>query len=91
MTHQEAKSIARHLGLTLRKVRSGDYRVNFREGKESTAYYTDTLEDAVRAAIEMARTRGEARPHRVSSPEQRAKSNKSCTDAKRPRSRSKAP
>ena len=55
MTHQEAKSIARHLGLTLRKVRSGDYRVNFREGKESTAYYTDTLEDAVRAAIEMAR------------------------------------
>jgi hypothetical protein len=60
MTHQEAKSIARHLGLTLRKVRSGDYRVNFREGKESAAYYTDTLEDAVRAAIEMARTRGES-------------------------------
>jgi hypothetical protein len=28
MTLQEAKSIARHLGLTLRKVRSGDYRVN---------------------------------------------------------------
>ena len=55
MTLQEAKSIARHLGLILRKVRSGDYRVNFREGKESTAYYTDTLEDAVRAAIEMAR------------------------------------
>ena len=59
MTHQEAKSIARHLGLTLRKVRSGDYRVNFRDGKESTAYYTDTLEDAVQMAIEMARTRGE--------------------------------
>jgi hypothetical protein len=60
MTHQEAKSIARHLGLTLRKVRSGDYRVNFRDGKDSTAYYTDTLDDAVRAAIEMARTRGES-------------------------------
>ena len=29
MTHHEAKSIARHLGLTLRKVHSGDYRVNF--------------------------------------------------------------
>jgi len=26
MTLQEAKSIARHLGFTLRKVRSGDYR-----------------------------------------------------------------
>ena len=55
MTLQEAKSIARHLGLTLGHVRSGDYRVNFRDGKESTAYYTDTLEDAVRMAIEMAR------------------------------------
>jgi hypothetical protein len=31
MTLQEAKAIARHLGLTLRKVHSGDYRVNFRE------------------------------------------------------------
>jgi hypothetical protein len=37
ITLQEAKSIARHLGLTLRQVRSGDYRVNFRDGDESTA------------------------------------------------------
>ena len=36
MTLQEAKSIVRHLGFTLRKVRSGDYRVNFRDGNEST-------------------------------------------------------
>ena len=57
MTLQEAKSIARHLGLTLRGVRSGDYRVNFRDGNEMTAYYTDNLEDAVKTAIEMARTR----------------------------------
>ena len=57
MTLQEAKSIARHLGLTLRKIRSGDYRVNFREGNEMTAYYTDNLEDAVKAAVEMARKR----------------------------------
>jgi len=28
-------------------VRSGDYRVNFRDGNETTAYYTDNLEDAV--------------------------------------------
>jgi hypothetical protein len=55
MTLQEAKSIARHLGLTLRKVRSGDYRVNFRDGNETTAYYTDNLEDAVNTAVEMAR------------------------------------
>jgi hypothetical protein len=57
MTLQEAKSIARHLGLTLRKVRSGDYRVNFRDGNETTAYYTDSLENAVDTAVEMARKR----------------------------------
>jgi len=57
MTLQEAKSIARHLRLTLRTVRSGDYRVNFRDGNETTAYYTDDLEDAVSAAVEMARKR----------------------------------
>ena len=53
----EAKSIARHLGLTLRKVRPGEYRVNFRDGNETTAYYTDNLEDAVNTAVEMARRR----------------------------------
>jgi len=57
MTLQGAKSIARHLGLTLRTVRSGDYRVNFRDGNETTAYYTDSLEDAVNTAVEMARRR----------------------------------
>jgi len=57
MTLQEAKSIARHLGLTLRQVRSGAYRVNFRDGNETTAYYTDNLDDAVNTAIEMARER----------------------------------
>ena len=57
MTLQKAKSIARHLGLTLREVCSGDYRVNFRDGNESTAYYKDDLEDAVNTAVEMARRR----------------------------------
>ena len=56
-TLQEAKSIARHLRLTLRKVRSGHFRVNFRDGNETTAYYTDNLEDAVKTAVEMARKR----------------------------------
>src|SRR5262249_59356985 len=53
MTLQQAKSIARHLGLTLRNVRSGDYRVNFRDGNETTAYYTDNLEDAVNTQVEI--------------------------------------
>jgi hypothetical protein len=47
MRLQQAKSIARHFGLTLRELCSGDYRVNFRDGNETTAYYTDNLEDAV--------------------------------------------
>ena len=57
MTLQEAKSIARHLGLTLRKLRSGDYRVNLRDGNETTAYYTDNLEVAVNTGAEMIRKR----------------------------------
>jgi hypothetical protein len=57
MTLQKAKSIARHFGLTLRQLRSGNYRVNFRDGNETTAYYADNLEDAVNTAIEMARKR----------------------------------
>jgi len=57
ITLQEAKSIARHLGLTLRQVRFGNYRVNFRDGNETTAYYTDNLEDAANTAVEMARKR----------------------------------
>ena len=60
MTLQQAKSVARHLGLTLRKVRSGDYRVNFRDGNEMTAYYTDNLEDAVNTVVEKARKRGQS-------------------------------
>ena len=58
MTLQEAKSIVRHLGLTLRKVRSGDYCVKFPAGNDTTTYYTDNLEDAVNTAVEMARKRG---------------------------------
>ena len=42
-------------------VLSGDYRVNFRDGNETTAYYADALEDAVNTAVEMARTRGQSR------------------------------
>jgi hypothetical protein len=57
MTFQEAKSIARHLGLTLRKLRPGDYRVNLRDGNETTAYYTDNLEVAVNTGAEMIRKR----------------------------------
>ena len=57
MTLRKAKSIARHLRLTLRQVCSGDYRVNFSDVNDTAAYYTDSLEDAVNRAVEMARKR----------------------------------
>jgi hypothetical protein len=44
----------------LRKVRSGDYRVNFRDGNEMMAYYTDNLEDAINTVVERARQRGQS-------------------------------
>ena len=56
-TLRQAKSIARHFGLTLRKMSFGGYRVNFRDGNETTAQYTDNLEDAVNTTVEMARKR----------------------------------
>ena len=65
MTLQKAKSMARHLGLTLRQLRSGNYRVNFRDGDETTAYYTDKLEDAVNTAVEMARLRAFSSDYRA--------------------------
>ena len=34
-----------------------DYRVNFPDADDSAAYYTDNLEDAINAAVEMARKR----------------------------------
>jgi len=51
MTLQKAKSIARHLGLTLREVCSGHYRVNFCDGNETSAFYTYDLEDALKTAV----------------------------------------
>ena len=65
MTLQEAKSIARHLGLTLRQLRFGNYRVNFRDGNEATAYYTGNLEDAVNAVVAMARKRAVSSDYRA--------------------------
>ena len=57
MTPGKAKSIARHLGLTLRQLRSGNYRVNLPRWKRDHRHYTDNLEDAVNTAVEMARRR----------------------------------
>lgn len=40
-------------GMTLRRTVDGEYRVNFYSGTETTAYYTDDLDDAFTTAIDM--------------------------------------
>jgi hypothetical protein len=52
MTLQEAKTIAKAHGFTIRH-RDGEYRVNLIDGKEETAYYTDDRDDAVATGIYM--------------------------------------
>lgn len=45
LRHDDVKAELQGLGLTFRH-RDGEFRVNYRGGTESTAYYTDDLEDA---------------------------------------------
>jgi len=45
MTLKTAKEICKQYGCTLRHD-NGEYRVNFRNGSEATAYYTNDIEDA---------------------------------------------
>ena len=53
MTLQQAKTIAKTKGFTLRH-RDGEYRVNLIGGTEQTAYYTDDRQDAVDTGSVMA-------------------------------------
>lgn len=49
-----ASSIAGDHGMTIVR-KGGEYRVNFRGGKEATAYYTNDRQDAVNTAIDMSK------------------------------------
>jgi hypothetical protein len=42
-------------GMTIRKTEHDEYRVNFRGGKEATAYYTTDLDDAYNTGVIMAK------------------------------------
>ena len=52
MTLKTAKEICKQYGCTLRHD-NGEYRVNFRNGSEATAYYTNDIEDAIATACTM--------------------------------------
>jgi hypothetical protein len=49
MSQKQAFLIIRSYGLTVNK-KWGEYRVNYKNGTEDSAFYTDDLEDAVNTA-----------------------------------------
>jgi hypothetical protein len=53
MTQKTLYTIIRSYGLTISKDYN-EYRVNFKNGEEATAYYTDDKEDALNTAKRMA-------------------------------------
>ena len=48
----EVRTRLRELGMTITHV-DDEYRINFRNGKEATAYYTNCLDDALCTALLM--------------------------------------
>lgn len=52
MTLTQARATLRLRGMTIRK-RDDEYRVNFYRGEETTAYYTNDLDDAVDTGVAM--------------------------------------
>ncbi len=52
LTLAKAKKLLQAEQMSLRK-RDGEYRVNFKNGKEASAYYTNALDDAVLTGVYM--------------------------------------
>lgn len=57
-TFSSAKLDLKQVGIVL-SVLDGEYRVNFKGGSELTAYYTNSIEDALGSGLDMARRRDE--------------------------------
>jgi hypothetical protein len=58
MTSEEVEQAIRALGLAVTKV-NGKWRINYRGGKEATAYYTTDDDDALGMARAMEVARGQ--------------------------------
>lgn len=52
MTRADYLVTIRNMGLSAKRV-EGEYRINYIDGKEATAYYTDNAEDAIGTATLM--------------------------------------
>lgn len=55
MTVKEAATTLKAHNVTIKRSEGNEFRVNFKGGKEATAYYTSDLEDAVLTGISMAK------------------------------------
>ena len=53
MTIAEAKKLVSALGMTFKKTECGEFRVNYKGGRESTAYYAADIQDAIDTAKAM--------------------------------------
>jgi len=53
LTFREVSAKLDKRDITIAKKDTGEYRVNFRGGKEETAYYTDDLQDALDTGVVM--------------------------------------
>ncbi len=61
MRLKTAKDTLRPFGIIINsRPNTGEYRVNFANGREATAYYTDDIEDAVETGKRMAEERASA-------------------------------
>lgn len=53
-TFKQVKAAIQQLpSMRVTKTSEGEFRVNYRQGRESTAYYTDNAQDAINTAIRM--------------------------------------
>lgn len=56
MNIKDAKKVLATVGVTIKRV-DDEFRVNFVNGSESTAYFTDDLEDAIATGLKMGNDR----------------------------------
>lgn len=63
MNLKQCQMIAAKLGMTITRTEHDEYRVNFRNGNEDTAYYTDDLRDAIGTANAMYNSRKKGTNH----------------------------
>lgn len=59
MTLKEAKGLLRIIDITINRTKYAEYRINFIDGSEETAYYTENIQDAIDTAWTMFRLKRE--------------------------------